>query len=119
MFADKDLSDPTPGYSGSFGCYVFVPRVWDATYGKYDFHFGLAATAAHEVTHLLLNEYNTNGFDDGEHLPDPDEDGVRGDEHDKKFLMYYRSTSENWTEINFSMPTRRCLNLTSKESVER
>jgi hypothetical protein len=120
MFAEMDASRvDLVGYSGTWGSFVFVTRVWQVTDGMYDFHLSLAETAAHEVTHLLMDTNDQNGFDDEEHEHNPDPHDPAESPLDKKYLMYFRPNAENWEQIIFSQGVRSQLDLTSKESVER
>jgi hypothetical protein len=121
MFTDTFAPLPTlEGHAGVGGGFVHVRAVKDAsTQEGYAYHEGLTTVATHEITHLLLDELNVPPFEETEHLLDPDEDGIERGPGDRKYLMYIDKTPENRTAVNFSMPTRRALDLTNKESVER
>jgi hypothetical protein len=124
-FADESTDYPTNGglTNVSYGSYVMVKTKYtQSTNPASPFAFlpGLARTAAHELTHAILDAENANGFDSGEHLADPDPvtDGPDGPA-DQKYLMYHQTVSANLTTIAFSNPTRSQIDLTRKESVER
>jgi hypothetical protein len=120
MFADKRTDNPTPGTSGTYGAYVFVESDWDLhTTHNLNFLDLLAHTAAHEITHLLLNTDGSNGFDAGEHLDNPDPSDGPKMPSDYRYLMYSQTTRQNAETIYFSNPTRKQIDLKSKESVER
>jgi hypothetical protein len=122
MFADKTTDMPRQGTSQTFGSYVFVETNWqDATnpIDSYNFQAGLTSTAGHELTHLLLNENNTSGFDNTEHLPNPNPaDAPRFPLH-YKYLMDVLPTEENRETMIFSASDRISTNMRSKQSVER
>jgi len=120
MFADKITGHPVGGSSSDNGSYVYVEPIRDIhTTEGWDFPSLLAHTAAHEVTHLLVDSVNANGFNITEHLFDPDPSDGPGLPKDLRYLMYYETTEENAESIFFSNPTRKQLDLTSKQSVER
>jgi hypothetical protein len=121
------------GTSNRPGSYVFVePTFQFCQRESADLIKTLAHTATHELTHLLLNMISWLPFDDGEHLRDPNENGIVNDEelgrppggwpdeNDRRYLMYYGGARAHLAAtIIFENPTRRSINLTSKESVER
>lgn len=75
--AFADFMSDRPAYGGvsaSYGSYVFVKTKYaqsDMAHDLANLHAWLARTAAHEVTHCLLDTRNANGFDRYEHLIDP------------------------------------------------
>ena len=69
--------------------------------------------------HCLLNEKNANGFNKGEHVLDGNDNDTPREPEDKVFLMYEKRVSENAYKVIFSKFTRGCVNLRSKQSVER
>ena len=120
IFADKRNDNPTGGTAASFGAYVFVERKWDQSQTHmFNFQDALSRTAAHEITHLLLDTANANGFGPGEHIGDPDPSDPPNGANDETYLMYDGYSVPGQTVIVFSNPTRRQLDLTSKQSVER
>ncbi len=114
MYADSDTEFVSGGYaSPAFGAYVLVETKWDESIAMgFDFYFGLERTAAHEITHLLIdavNEENPPGtpvFDVNEHLIVVD---------DKLMALL---NPLNYTDIVFSDHTRIFMDLTTKESVD-
>lgn len=101
---------------------IYMEKVWAyCQQFNYDFMTGLRWTLAHETTHALLNEFSAPGFDEREHLIDPDEDGVTpNDPGDEGEVMYRFSTNAQSSGPPLWLPaTIRRLDLTSKEGVER
>jgi hypothetical protein len=122
MFADRKGTTDLGGSSFTWGAYDLLWgewKWWNDHAQRYVFHDGLAHTAAHELTHCLINPNDEDGFDPDGHLPDPNENGVPDDPPDEIYLMYRYTTPRNEATIIFSGPTRRQLDLTSKWSVER
>jgi len=118
-FADS-MAGSTGGFAGSYGAFVVVDSAHDfATNQGFNVTSHRAYVAAHELTHMIIDTHNANGFNGGEHLPDPNENGVQDDADDGRYLMYHHQTAQNTSGIHFSNPTRRQIDLTSKESVER
>jgi len=118
-FADS-MAGSTGGFAGSYGAFVVVDSAHDfATNQGFNVTSHRAYVAAHELTHMIIDTHNANGFNGGEHLPDPNENGVQDDADDGRYLMYHHQTAQNTSGIHFSNPTLRQIDLTSKESVER
>ena len=121
IFADK-MTDfaGVGGVSNLYGSFIFVTTVWDTSFQQgWSFSPLLAMTTAHELTHLLLDSISANGFDNGEHLDDPDPSDPAKGFNDFRYLMYVDANVIQAGTIAFSDKTRKQLDLTSKESVER
>lgn len=78
----------------------------------------------HELTHTLLNEKSSFGFDEKEHVPDGDEDLTKNETKDDGIFIMSPPEAKlksivNWTTIKFSNTTRKRIDLTSRESIER
>jgi hypothetical protein len=105
-----------------FGSAVYVGRAHGRMggWGGFALPLGLTHVVGHELTHLLLEEWR-HPFDDGEHLHDPNENHVPDEPFpgDEQYLMFPVVTPNNFGTVLFSNPTRRHLNLRSKQSVER
>lgn len=83
--------------SASYGSYTFIGGVFDqAARLNWDFHSGVVTTTVHELTHLLLNEKGTNGFDQGEHVVDPSTTDLPGGLLDDPYIMIADSTFDNF-----------------------
>ena len=122
MFADSFQDKPSCGGSDKYGSYVFVEKIHSKATNvtdPFDFNMALASTAAHELTHLLLNTSLKNGFTANEHMVNGDPSNPSHEDSDKKFLMYPSATKFNRTEIVFSNATIGQLNFKDKMSVER
>jgi hypothetical protein len=125
MYADDntDPSGATYGLSKVYGSYIFIAdSLAYANADSFNFLDFLASDTAHELTHLLVNseEGEAPGFDETEHVPDPDKDGELFGQGDEKYLMYSGGPNpQNRTSITFDDVTRAALDLTKKESVDR
>ena len=75
--------------------------------------------SAHEITHAILKAHSKPGFDKGEHVTDPDGDGVVLGQGDRNYLMVPGSIRKFGAGILFDDATRGEIDLTSKQSVER
>jgi hypothetical protein len=76
-------------------------------------------TIAHELTHAIVKESSTNGFDENEHVPDGNENGTPNEvSGDGIFLMAtpegHGINVNNWTTIRFSNTTLRAIDLPNK-----
>jgi hypothetical protein len=108
----------TLGLSHACGASTAVERIHARMPAGTNFSDVLAHTTAHELTHLIIDTINANGFDSGEHLDDPNENGTIGDADDERYLMSNHRTWIQRVAIIFSNPTRRQIDLTNKDSVE-
>lgn len=106
------------GLSHACGASTAVERIHARMPAGTNFSDVLAHTTAHELTHLIIDTINANGFDSGEHLDDPNENGTIGDADDERYLMSNHRTWIQRVAIIFSNPTRRQIDLTNKDSVE-
>ena len=113
---------------GSLICVASCMREQGLRYKDVDILTFLAGIAAHELTHTLLDEaesYEWIGgerrpvFDKGEHVIDGDRSDPPGNYEDLKFIMYTRPTFRNVDRVMFSDITRRHLQFSNKQSVER
>lgn len=99
------------------GCLVFPNRISNIAPAG-DFLAYLANTAAHELTHSIIDTPGANGFDAGEHEINPDPaDGAEGP-LDLKYLMIRGAIRTPRTTIIFSDTVLAQIDLTRKESVE-
>jgi len=76
---------------------TYFDRLTAVGYTKLDEYF--MAAVAHELVHLLVDKNSGAvpgvGFDLGEHVPDPDRNGVLGNAADRTELMYAGTTVQN------------------------
>jgi len=123
MFVDDQTGRPNEslGSTSPLGAFIWVTNLKEAhddNHPNTDFKKLLGTTTTHELTHALLSTENMNGFDDKEHVINPDpEDGPDGDK-DKKYVMYKKLHPDNAEIIIFSDVTIRQLDLVYKETVE-
>lgn len=91
------------GSAYSYGAYVFISNLQIGCDSPpvINCHLVLPTVAAHEVTHNLLNEDNTNGFVNGEHDHDGDESDPPNSQSDMTYLMHSFTTPVNRTRILF------------------
>ncbi len=114
-FADHIANEPgTLGISSTFGSYVFAEANKALSdLSGYDFETGVASVTVHELLHTLQSR------GEAEHVLDGNENGMLREDADKQFLMYDEAQELNFISFLFDNVTRRSLDLTSKESVER
>jgi hypothetical protein len=118
-----DLIDPPPtgGLASTCGASVFVERKYAQAASANDLanlSNWIAHTAAHELTHCIIDTAGANGFDADEHLPNPDASDPPHGPFDQKYLMYAAFTIQNRATIVFSNATREQIDLTNKDSVD-
>ena len=120
MFVDDGtfLGFGAGGGSGTPGSFIFTTAMWNDAVPYGDFPANLPRTTAHEITHLLMDTANRNGFDGLEHELDPDPRDPPQSPLDKIYVMYPRNAA-NRLRVTFSDVTRKQIDLTRKESVER
>ncbi len=78
----------------------------------------ISNTSAHEICHSIMDTISTNGFDGGEHVKDPDGDGVEGGRGDLGYLMVKGGIRIHTAPVLFDDKTRGQIDLTKKASVE-
>jgi len=121
----KGVTVTSPLESGS-GSLVYVKSLMDhqpllPTLPKNETNFVklVSNTIAHELTHAIVKESSSNGFDEKEHVPDGNENGTPDElTGDGIFLM---ATPEGrsfnpvgWTTISFSNTTLKAIDLPNK-----
>lgn len=107
--------DTTGVVANGRGCFVFPNSVSNYAAGA-AFLDALAAVAAHEIGHALIEATGAPGFDDGEHMTDPDPADAPGGLLDEQYLMFFRTM--NLQTIVFADILRSQIDLSRKESVE-
>ncbi|MGM0490258.1 MAG: hypothetical protein ACQESR_26320, partial [Planctomycetota bacterium] len=112
-FVDQyDWNATNGGYAGAGGATAAVKtkaeRAIQEDGNLNDIDAWIVRTVAHEITHLLIDTRDANGFDTYEHLASPSLDS---------FVMSNFGPL-NWKSTTFSDLTRRQVDLTHKQSVE-
>ncbi len=117
-FVDSYSHRPnTLGLTGTCGASTGVDAIHTAMPVGTPFSDALAHTTAHELTHLIIDTNSANGFDSGEHLDDPNGNGIVGDNNDRIYLMSNHRTWAERVNIVFSNLTRLQMDLINKDSV--
>jgi hypothetical protein len=99
------------------GCFVFPGRIAGVAEAANFLHW-LSHTAAHELTHAIIDTIDQNGFNQEEHVRDPDPTDGEFGPLDRPYLMSHNRTAADRVRIIFDPKTRGQIDLTRKDSVE-